>query len=382
MPMTQLRKKNDYSPGAQEIEGGDYLAQCWQENRDGLRARFLELHGLAEAQVSAIPADMSRRRYYRVILADGATRILMDAPPEYLEKPAGFAQIAVHLQKLGLRVPEILAADLVNGFLLLEDFGQNSFRAVLERGADPEAVYSGAIDVLVALHRHMDAVQINVPLYQDSGLFTLLREVAIFTQWYLPAVRGQAFDPDLNQSWRNVWRGVIESLPVPPRALVLRDFHVDNLMVVPPVEGRDVTLSSCGLLDFQDALIGAPAYDVASLLQDARRDVSPELAQAMLARYRAGMGDAHDVASFDIWYDVLAAQRHAKVLGLFVRFCLKGGSDRTLCHIPRLVRMMTTCLQAPVLAPVADWLAEHAPDWQNPLPVLATGSMQHLDVAG
>jgi len=248
--------------------------------RDSLRGRFLAHHGLGAVAVTALAQDASNRRYFR--LAKGTRRyLLMDAPPPG-EDVRPFIAVAEHLESLGARPPHIYQRDTANGFLLLEDLGDATFTRLLDAGEAPEPLYSAAVDVLTALHHHPRTPDITLPRYNQTRL---VDEALLFTDWFYPARYGQRIDVDCRQGYVTAWREVFHRLPPVAYTLVLRDFHVDNLMKVDAAEGTRMQPQQCALLDFQDALIGPPAYDVVSLLEDARRDVDPKLTTAMRKRY-------------------------------------------------------------------------------------------------
>jgi len=295
-------------------------------------AEFLSRQGWGGATILPLAGDASFRRYFRVV--DGARRaVLMDAPPPH-EDPRPFIEIAQWLVAHGFAAPKIHGIDLDQGLVLIEDFGDDRMREAVD--ADPSrelALYESAIDILVALHAE-DAIPA-----EPYDRPTLQREADLLVEWYCPAV---GIDADL-ASYHAAWTEVFEhALPRRP-VTVLRDYHAENLML---------TASGLGLLDFQDALAGHAAYDLVSLLQDARRDVSPRLETAMLDRYRARVGDDPD---FDRAYHVLGAQRNSKIIGIFTRLWQRDGKPRypTLC--PRVWGYLDRDLAHPALAPVAAW---------------------------
>lgn len=279
--------------------------------------------------------------------------MLMDAPPAK-EKPAVFAALAMHLKGLGLSAPAVLEFDLDQGFLVLEDFGEDTFTRLLRAGADERALYDGAVDVLAHLHAHPQAVLDDWPRYDRA---VLQSEAALLVDWFLPLARGHRTTATDREDFAAAFDAVFESLPPYPPALVLRDYHVDNLMRVPGRAG----LRQWGLLDFQDALIGHPAYDLVSLLEDARRDLSPALVVHALARYAAARGASLD-DGFMGWYAALGCQRHAKVLGIFVRLSWRDGKPVYLRHLPRVWRLFAAALEKPALAPLKPVVARLLPD--------------------
>ena len=307
---------------------------------------FLAAHGWGDAAILPLAGDASFRRYFRIV--DGArTAVLMDAPPEH-EDVGPFLAIAAHLGALGLSAPVCHAEDRAGGLLLLEDFGDALVGPLLARDASDEtAIYAAAIDLLVALAR--EPLPAGLPPY-DMAAFR--REVDLFTAWYVPAL---GFDVDL-AGWRTTWDTVLARVAdADRRVLVLRDYHAENLMLLdrPGLRGL-------GLLDFQDALAGHPAYDLVSLLQDARRDVPPAVEAAMFDRYCAEAGIA-DVDAFRADYEILGAQRNTKILGIFTRLWKRDGKARYPKMHPRIWGYLERNLAHPALAPLAGWFAANVP---------------------
>jgi aminoglycoside/choline kinase family phosphotransferase len=299
-----------------------------------------------------LAADASFRSYDR--LQKGARRaVLMNAPPPH-ESVTAFHCVQDILLGLGFSAPRTLAIDIDNGLLLLEDFGDRTFTRALAAGEAEQPLYRMATDVLVALHRVCGAEADCLPPYDAQALE---REVLLIADWYFPAVAGRALSDAQRAGFLAAWRQVWPIALAAPANLVLRDYHVDNLMVL---EGRS-GVAACGLLDFQDALKGPISYDLASLLQDARRDVPEDLEADMIARYLAAFPDL-DRPAFLASYDVLAAQRSAKIIGIFTRLSRRDGKDDYLKHIPRVWRLLTRALTRPALAPVAEWFARELPE--------------------
>jgi len=322
------------------------------DGREALIREFLSRHGWGDAARRPLADDASFRRYDR-LRRGGERAVLMDAPPPK-EDVRPFVAIARRLRALGFSAPAIMASDIAAGLLLLEDLGDATFTRTLADGGDEAALYTLATDVLIALHRRFDAASAtDVPPYDDTRL---LDEALLFVDWYLPAVRGAAVPDAIRQAYIDLWRAALPAARRSPPTLVLRDYHVDNLMVL---DGR-TGVGACGLLDFQDAVIGPAAYDVVSLLEDARRDVSPDLAARLLARYRDAFPDL-DRADFETSYSVMGAQRSAKILGIFTRLDRRDGKPVYLEHIPRVWRWLEGDLRHPALASLRDWFDREAP---------------------
>ncbi len=293
---------------------------------------FLESAGWGGGRIVPLAGDASFRRYFRVV-APGRTAVLMDAPPEH-EDSRPFIAVADHLHALGFAAPRILARDLDQGLILLEDFGDARMAEVIAEAPDRETpIYGQAIDLLRALHAHDGG---TLPPYD---LAVLEREAALFPEWYLPAV-----GLDGAVGWTEAWAAALDHVADARSATVLRDYHAENIMLLED--------GSLGLLDFQDALAGHPAYDLVSLLQDARRDVPPALETAMLRRY----GPIDDAA-----YAILGAQRNTKILGIFTRLWKRDGKPRYLAYQPRVWRYLERDLAHPALAQVKAWFDRHVP---------------------
>jgi N-acetylmuramate 1-kinase len=301
---------------------------------------FLASCGWRGAEILPLAGDASFRRYFRVI--DGnRSAVLMDAPPPH-ENPRPFIAVAEWLASVGLSAPEILARDLDKGMLLLGDFGDWRLREWLDTNPEGERqLYELATDVLIHLHQHPP-----MPGLPVHGLDQWLEELKLFTDWYCPAV-GLEVDAD---SYRAAWKDVLK--PVAEDGLgpvtVLRDYHAENIMLV---RGRD-GVAHFGLLDFQDALAGHPAYDLASVLEDARRDVPPEIEQAMIDRYVAASGRGE---AFERAYWALAAQRNTRILGVFTRLWKRDNKPHYRRFQPRMWGLLERDLEQPHLKPVKNW---------------------------
>ena len=308
---------------------------------------FLASCGWEGARIEPLAGDASFRRYFRILHGDGRRAVLMDAPPPH-EDPRPFVAVAEWLSSIGLAAPDILARDLDQGLLLLADLGSDRLRERLDEEGDREAeLYAIATDVLIHLHQHQP-----MPGLPVHGLDQWLDELALFTDWYCPAL-----DLDVDaQGYRDAWRQVLA--PVAADGLgpvtVLRDYHAENVMLI---EGRQ-GVSHFGLLDFQDALSGHPAYDLASVLEDARRDVSPAIERDMLDRYIAATGNK---AAFETAYWALAAQRNTRILGVFVRLWKRDDKPGYRKFQPRMWGLLERDLAHPALVPVKSWFDANVP---------------------
>jgi N-acetylmuramate 1-kinase len=302
---------------------------------------FLADHDWGDARIEPVAGDASFRRYFRVLDGDRKA-ILMDAPPPH-EDPRPFIDMAGYLCVNGFRAPTIFAQDLEKGWVLLEDFGDMQMREHLDNRPDDEhRIYMQAIGTLVAL---ADAPLADIPVYDEAAY---LREVRLLTQWYLPAM-GLSVD---EAAYEDMWSGLLQNMTGQDHkpVTVLRDYHAENIMLL-----EDGTQ---GLIDFQDALIGHPAYDLVSLLQDARRDVSPQTEAAMLDFYRTATGAGE---AFDLHYALLGAQRNTKIIGIFTRLWKRDGKARYLDFLPRMWGLLERDLEHPGLFELKSWFDIHIP---------------------
>ena len=334
--------------------------------RQAKREHFMESLKWKQVVMNPMQADASFRRYYRL---EGAPLprplLLMEDPPDRPPVPPfvmvePFIKIAAHLRALGLHAPEVHFKDIPNGLLVLDDFGDDTYTRLFEKGLNPKPLYELAVDALVHLHKHPRRCDIDLPKYDDQHL---VDETMLLLDWYYPKLSGKQPTAEMKQSFASVWADLFKKFPKDQETLVLRDYHVDNLMLVPDTKG----LQACGLLDFQDALIGQFSYDLMSLLEDARRDVPQDLRQHLYDRYMQGMGAGFDRVAFDYSFRVLAAQRHAKVLGIFVRLSVRDGKDRYLKFIPHVHKLFISSLDNPVLKPLKQWFKDHNIDIRSPL---------------
>lgn len=325
-------------------------------------AEFLATAGWARADRRLLAGDASFRKYYRV--DDGGRRaVLMDAPPPQ-ENVRPFIRVAEHLTALGFSAPRIFARDIERGFLLLEDFGDDTYTRKLAAGADERSLYVLAVDLLIALHRRFDVKQAgDLPRFDTARA---LREVNLLLDWYWPAVLGAPPGPALRRSYEAAWQAALPAIWAAPDTITLFDFHVDNLMLLAGREG----VAACGLLDFQDAVIAPVAFDLVSLLEDVRRDVPAELVAAMRARYRAAFPSL-DAAGFDTAYAAIGAQRNTRIVGVFTRLMARDAKPRYLSLIPRVWRLLEGDLRHPALAPVRDWFDRHLPRERRIVPSFA-----------
>ncbi|MCB2075246.1 MAG: phosphotransferase [Novosphingobium sp.] len=309
---------------------------------DGVEA-FLESAGWAGAAIEPLAGDASFRRYFRITRGE-KTAMLMDAPPPN-EDPGPFVRAARWLDANGLRAPRIYAEDLDRGLVLIEDFGLARMRDYLDQWPDDEReVYQNAVDTLVKLH------DLPAGPFLDYDLAEYQREARLFVDWYCPAQNLYVDVAGYVSAWEEALKPLLARQR--PGVIVLRDYHAENIMLLGSLQKQ-------GLLDFQDALIGHRAYDLVSLLQDARRDVPTDVEAEMFERYVNAAGVQRDDFLAD--YARLGAQRNAKIVGIFVRLWKRDGKPRYLDLIPRVWRLLELDLSHAALAPVARWFDSNIP---------------------
>jgi len=330
------------------------------DERARLISRFLAANGWDGADRRVLAGDASFRRYDRLSGQPGNV-VLMDAPPP-MEDIRPFIRIARHLIDMGYSAPEIYAADEEAGFLLLEDLGDDTYTRILEKGGDEYALYELAVDVLIDLHRRSpeQAIPFGLTTYGNGRL---LEEAFLPIEWTIPAFRGAPADEKTRGELCKDWLEVLPLSHALQKTLVLRDYHVDNLLWLPEREG----IRACGLLDFQDALAGSPAYDLMSLLEDARRDIDEEMKRHLMERYLSAFPEL-DKEAFQAAFAILGAGRHAKVIGIFTRLAVRDGKPDYLVHIPRVWRLLEASLAHPALKDIRNWFDLHMPESMRRIP--------------
>ncbi|MEQ1716870.1 MAG: tRNA (adenosine(37)-N6)-threonylcarbamoyltransferase complex ATPase subunit type 1 TsaE [Hyphomicrobium sp.] len=346
--------------------------------------RFLERSGWGGpgTHLSYLQGDASPRRYARLVREDGAKAILMDSPKQpdgppvrdglpysriahLAEDVRPFVAIAEALRAQGLTTPQILAHDLDGGFLVIEDFGDHVFGREVSEGHDQLDLWRRGVDTLATIAATPPPAKMPLPdgttcalPPMDHGALQIEAELLI--DWYWPAVYGACVPDAARQDFVARWRRIFDRLDASPKGWALRDYHSPNLIAL---ENRT---SPCdvGLIDFQDALLGPKAYDLVSLLQDARLDVPQTIERQLLAHYidRVQAADpGFDAASFRFSYAALGAQRNTKILGIFARLAKRDGKRQYLAHIPRIWGYLARDLDHVELASLRVWYDTHFP---------------------
>ena len=355
------------------------------ERDEALRA-FLVRAGWGEAALMPLPGDASTRRYLRAVkgerLAMGMDQPFgAESPPcppdagaetrralgyNAVARLAGadcarFLAVADYLRRRGLSAPDIYAAEPENGFVLMEDLGDRLYVDVLTAGADEAQLYRSAAEALARLHIEPAPVMLSPekPLYAYDET-AMLAEIDLMTQWFFPVGLGRTASQDETAEHRALWRDALRPLSAAAPVFVHRDYHAQNLLWLS--ERRDT--ARVGLIDFQDAVAGSGAYDLVSLTEDARRDVAPELAEAATGAYLDAMrrqGTPRDEHTHRTEMAVAAAQRSAKIVGIFARLYQRDGKPRYLSHLPRVWGYLNRDLEHPALAPLKAWYDKTVP---------------------
>ncbi|MCE8005536.1 tRNA (adenosine(37)-N6)-threonylcarbamoyltransferase complex ATPase subunit type 1 TsaE [Aestuariivita sp.] len=317
-------------------------------SRAALADRFLSSTAWARADRKPLAGDASNRRYERLHL-DGTSAVLMDAPIDRGEDVRPFIAIAEYLIALGLSAPRILARNVEAGFLILEDLGDDLYARVVARAPSLEReIYTAATDALIALHKATPPALhcYDAPLKTEMAALALTR--------YAAGINGHADAAQLKK-FTAEFEPLLHRLTKGPRVLIQRDYHAENLLWLPDRVG----IARVGMLDFQDAMLGHPAYDLVSILQDARRDVPPAIEEEMLRHYITATGA--DAEAFRAAYAVLGVQRNMRILGVFARLSLDNGKLHYIDLIPRVWDLMERDLAHPALRPVADLVQQALP---------------------
>jgi aminoglycoside/choline kinase family phosphotransferase len=387
------------------------------------RAHFLEAAGWGDADIAPLPGDASTRNYARV-RRDGLKAMLMHQPQgaESAMAPADadeatrralgynavarlagadcrrFAAVSEFLRARGLAAPTIQAADFAHGWVLLEDLGDALFADVLAQGGDAEGLYKAAVEVLARLHRERAPEFLPAPVFAGPGasyghlprqralarageedlgpipLFVyddiaLIAETDLMLEWFLPLALGRKADETEYREHRQLWRNALRAVAGDEPVFVHRDYHAQNLLWLPERAG----LQRVGLIDFQDAVAGSRAYDLISLTEDARRDVSPELGETATKHYLAAMraqGTPLDEGRFRAAMAVMAAQRNTKIVGIFARLYARDGKRRYLSYLPRVWGYLERDFGHPLLAELKSWYDRVIPKARRTLPEL------------
>lgn len=309
--------------------------------------KFLKESGWDNAKKTLLAHDASFRWYDRLTQDNGETRVLMNAPIP-MENPAQFVFVDEILENIGIKVPHIFYKDLTHGFLLLEDFGDSTFTRLIKQGKNEKELYQRAVDELIKIQKNIHTNQ-GLKVYDEE---LMLFEAMLLPLWYVKYVVKTDLPKTALDEFENIWKNLYKIINQVPQTLVLLDYHVDNLMITDKDE--------CGILDFQDARFGPVTYDLASLLEDARRPVPEDIQTEMLERYFNALPQ-FNTKEFKESYPIMAVQRHTKVIGIFVRLFVRDKKERYLKHIPFVWSLLEKHLDNPLLLEYKMWLDKYVP---------------------
>lgn len=319
---------------------------------------FLDQYGWGEKPCLFLAGDCSDRKYYRLGSEVTGFVLLMDAPPPG-EKLEDFIKIGSILSDLGLSVPEVIAYDLEKGLALIEDLGDTTYsHCVLTKKAPLQGLYTLATQVLIDLHKKFESHRedISLPLY---SLDLYMKEVNLCLEWYYPSAHSHPLSLEALKEWETIWTHLLQP-QIKGETLVLRDFMVDNLIYLKKRRG----VQQCGLLDFQDAVCGSRAYDLVSLLEDARYDVPQSIQEKMISLYCEAFPQL-DKDSFLESYSILGAQRSIKILGVFTRMYKRYNKSKYLTHLPRVLKWLEQDLNHPSLERLKKWFDLYMPSTER-----------------
>ena len=316
-------------------------------NISDIKEQFLKKHIPAENLfIETLPNDASMRSYERISFSD-KTLLLMNSSQE-LDSIPPFIKVSEFLEKKGYSVPHIIAKDPKSGLLLLEDFGTYTYTKLLDNHSNTPLehdLYQKAVDVLIKLHK--EKINIQLPDYNAEAL---MKELLLLVDWYFPILNDKPLSSSLRNEYIEIWQEILSRINYKTSCMVLRDYHVDNLMLL----NDRIGVKSIGLLDFQDAIMGSYAYDLVSLLEDARRDIHQNLADTMLHYYLNHMPTI-DKQKFLTDYAVLGVQRSCKIVGVFCRKTIRDKNNKYLIHLPRVWHYIRRGINTPIMKPLKSW---------------------------
>lgn len=346
------------------------MRNCPKRTRE--KNAFLEKLGWKEAQREFLIQDASFKYYERVWdESSGELRraLLMDAPPKR-EAIMPFIKIAQFLKEKGLSSPAIYGHDEEKGFILLEDFGDETFTKALLFGHDKKELYTKAIDVLVHLYKNVSAEELSALTLSKYTQEKALEEVLFFFEWYIPGVLGKPISESKKQEFVNIFKDLYREIADFPSSLALRDYHVENLMILPAEKEKKESISWCGVLDFQGAVEAPLVYDLVSLLEDPRQDREENLAQYLISYYKKSFpvcpweSEEHFSKAYVFW----SIQRNLRILSIFTRLAFRDKKERYLSFIPRTWQSLEKDLSHPFLRPLYLYLKEILPKNKRTIP--------------
>tara|TARA_Y100001934_G_C12345257_1_gene772395 strand:+ start:1278 stop:2258 length:981 start_codon:yes stop_codon:yes gene_type:complete len=304
---------------------------------------FLNNNQLSNNILGCIPQDASSRRYYRL-----NNNLLLMESTAIENRNYEFIKVSKYLKNNGLSAPEIIKIDHKKGLYLIEDFGDLTFNKALKKGISEKLLYSNAIKCLSYIHKIKHSI--DLPRYDQNYL---LKEVNLFTEWYFKEINITLND-ESKKAWGESWIKIFKELK--NNKLVLRDFHADNLFWLP----TRANVKKIGIIDFQDALIGDEAYDISSLLEDVRRNVSKQTKEVVIQEF-IKLNKIKNVNQFIKNYNILTAQRNAKIVGIFIRLARRDKKIKYLKFVNQAMKIFLTSARKGGLEEINNWIEMYIP---------------------
>ena len=309
--------------------------------------------GINDFKLKSIKSDASFRKYFRVYIKNYEKKLLLVNSPKKTENNLGYLKATSILEKMNLSVPKIINFDISKGVFLVEDFGINTYKKSLKNGESEFKLYNLATDILLYINKHSINLEKKLPKYTNKKL---IDEVLLFLKWYWPIIyKKPAKKKNINE-FIKIWENLLNKNLKTKKVLVHRDFHIDNLFFLKDRKN----LKACGLIDFQDAVIGPSSYDLMSLLEDARRDVNKNIIDKMYKKFIKKLSKKEE-KHFVKEYKILAINRHLKVIGIFSRLYMRDKKKSYLKHIPRLWRLIEENLSFNSLNELNKWINKFFP---------------------
>ena len=317
-------------------------------NRDLNLYSFVLNCGFKEEDIIPIKNDASFRKYYRI---KNKKLIVMDAPPDKGESIEQFRTIADIIHTFNLSAPQIVSFDTKQGFMLLEDFGQTSFSNILNKDNESK-LYKKAIEVLIEINKQSKSKEKKISKLKSYSIDLLVNESLLFIDWYLEKRKGELVSSDQKKEFIKILNDFYNNIKPQSSTLVLRDYHVDNLFFLT----NQKSLKQVGLIDFQDAVIGSPLYDLASLLEDVRRPLRRNLQKKLLEIYIKAISINVQDAEREMRF--FSIQRNLKILGIFCRLSIRDKKDGYLKYLPNAVKILRKNLKDPFFINLVNWLKQ------------------------
>ena len=309
--------------------------------------------GINDFKLKLIKSDASFRKYFRVYIKNQKQNLLFVNSPKKTENNLGYLKTTNIFEKINLSVPKIINFNISKGLFLIEDFGINTYTNSLKKGESEYKLYNLATDILIYINNQSKNLKKKLPQYTNKKL---IEEVRLFLEWYWPAIYKSKPKKDVVNEFIKIWNNLLNKNLTTNKVLVHRDFHIDNLFFLKDRKG----LKACGLIDFQDAVIGPSSYDLVSLLEDARRNVNKEVIFKMYNKFVKKLSKEQK-ENFVKEYKILATNRHLKVIGIFTRLYIRDKKKLYLKHIPRLWKLIEYNLNFYSLSELNKWINEFFP---------------------